>query len=100
MAILRFGQPQSQWSYFQGQKIIYILSRPYFGTPCISVSPKTGIVSGTGLPLGHRYLKYVSLCWSNSYIMASALGGRNLSISHIKCLLTLILTGEVISDPN
>ena len=34
------------WSaskYFQGQKIIYILPRPYFGTPCISVSRKTGI---------------------------------------------------------
>ena len=41
--ILCFGQHQSQWSDFQGQKIIYILPRPYFGTPCISVSPKTGI---------------------------------------------------------
>ena len=43
MAILHFAQHQSWWSYFQGQKIIYILPRPYFGTPCISVSPKTGI---------------------------------------------------------
>ena len=43
MAILCFGQHQSQWSYFQGPKIIFILPRPYFGTPCISVSSKTGI---------------------------------------------------------
>ena len=37
------GQCPSQWLYFQGQNIIYLLSRPYFGTSCISVSPKTGI---------------------------------------------------------
>ena len=43
MAILRFGQHVSWWSYFQGQKIIHILPRPYFGKPCISVAPKTGI---------------------------------------------------------
>ena len=43
MTILCFGQRQSQWSYFQGQKIISILHRPYFGSPCISVSSKTGL---------------------------------------------------------
>ena len=33
-------------------------------------------VSGSGLPMGHRYWKYVSLFWSNLYIMATAPGGR------------------------
>ena len=41
MAILCFGQCQSQRSYFWGKNIIYILPRPNFGSPCISVSSKT-----------------------------------------------------------
>ena len=43
ITILCFDQHQSQWSYFQGQKIISILHRPYFGSPCRSVSSKTGL---------------------------------------------------------
>ena len=42
-------------------------------------------VSGSGLPLGHRYLKYMSLCWSNSYFMASAVLGGAVYI--ISCIL-------------
>ena len=80
ITILCFGQRQSQWSYFQGQKIISILHRPYFGSPCISVSSKLDFsdftVSGSGLPMGHRFRKYISLCWSNSYFMANARGRR------------------------
>ena len=33
-------------------------------------------VSGSGLPMGHRFRKYISLCWSNSYFMANAQGSR------------------------
>jgi len=69
MAILRFGQHQSQWSDFQGQKIIYIL--------LILISDFT--VSGSGFPMGHGYWKYVSLYWSYSYNMATAPGGREKS---------------------
>ena len=36
-------QCQIKCSYFQGHKIIFIFHRPYFGTPCIAVFPKTGI---------------------------------------------------------
>ena len=43
MAILRFVRCTSQWAYFQGQKIIYLLPIPHSGTPCVSVSPKTGL---------------------------------------------------------
>ena len=32
-------------------------------------------VSGSGLPGGHRLWKYVSLCLSNSYFMATVPGG-------------------------
>ena len=38
------------------------------------LASKSMVISG--LPMGHRYWKYVSLCWSNSYIMANAPGGR------------------------
>ena len=34
-------------------------------------------VSGSGLPMGHRFRKYISLCWSNSYFMANARGRRD-----------------------
>ena len=43
MAILCFRQCQSKWSYFHGPEIIFNLYRPYFGTPWILVSSKTGI---------------------------------------------------------
>ena len=35
-------------------------------------------VSGFGLPMGHRFWKYISLCWSNSYFMANAWGRHEL----------------------
>ena len=34
-------------------------------------------VSGSGLPMGHRFRKYISLCWSNSYLKANAWGRRD-----------------------
>ena len=43
MAILCFGQCQSQWSSFLDHKMIHVLPRPHFGTPCISFSTKTQI---------------------------------------------------------
>ena len=80
MAILYFGHCPSQWSYFQGQKIIYLLPRPYFGTPCMQFLQKPDFsdftVGGSGLPKDHRYWKDVSLGWSNSYFMANAWGSR------------------------
>ena len=37
-------------------------------------------VNGSGLSLAHRYWKYMSFCGSNSYFIASALGGRVLIV--------------------
>ena len=80
MAILRFGQPQSQWSFFQGQKSFIFFLGPILGHPVYQFLPKPEFsdftVSGSGLPMDHRYWKYVSLCWSNSYIMAATPGGH------------------------
>ena len=77
MAILCFGQCQSQWSYFLAHKMIYILHRPYFGHPVYQFLQKPEFsdftVSGFGLQLGHWSWKYVSLSWSNSYVIANAL---------------------------
>ena len=83
MAILCFGQCQSQWSYFPGHKIIYILHRPYFGHPVYQFLQKPEFsdftVSWFRLPWVHRLWKYVSLCLPNSYVMAIAQRSRALN---------------------
>ena len=66
---------------FSGTKksFIYFLD-PILGHPVYQFLPKLEFsdftVSGSGVPMGQRFFKYVSLCWSNSYIMATAPGGR------------------------
>ena len=66
---------------FSGTKksFIYFLG-PILGHPVYHFLQKPEFsdftVSGSGLPMGHRYWKYVSLFWSNLYIMATAPGGR------------------------
>ena len=61
------------------KSFIYFLG-PILGHPVYQFLPKPEFsdftVSGFGLPMGHRYWKYVSLFWSNLYIMATAPGGR------------------------
>ena len=66
---------------FSGTKksFIYFL-HPILGHSVYQFHPKPEFsdftLIGSGLPMGHRYWKHVSLCWSNSYIMATAPGGR------------------------
>ena len=81
MPILCFGQLQSQWSYIQGQikSFLYFID-PIFGHPVYQFLQKTDFsdftFSDSGLPMDHRFRKYISLCWSNSYFMANARGRR------------------------
>ena len=59
---------------------------PILGQPVYQFLPKPEFsdftVSGSGLPMGYRHWKYVSLCWSNSDIMATAPRGCVLLLHH------------------
>ena len=65
---------------FRDKKSFIYFLEPILGHPVYQFLPKPEFsdftVSGSGLPMGHRHWKYVSFCWSNSDIMATAPGGR------------------------
>ena len=71
-----FDQCPSQWSYFRVKELFIYFLVPILGHPVHQFLQKLDFsdstVSGSGLPVGHRYWKYVSLCWSNSIFMANA----------------------------
>ena len=76
-----FDPCPSQWYHFRVKESFIDFLVPILGHPVYQFPPKPEFsdftVSGSGLPMGHRYWKYVSLCWSNSYIMATATGGHD-----------------------
>ena len=77
--------PEQMSTFLGSQNHLYPPGTLFWDT-CIAVSQKPEFsdftVSGSGLPMGYRHWKYVSLCWSNSDIMATAPRGCVLLLHH------------------
>ena len=75
-----FDPCPSQWYYFRVKESFINFLVLILGHPVYQFLQKPDFsdftVCGSGLPIGHRYWKYVSLCWSNSIFMANDWGIR------------------------